>query len=536
MARNRRHWLWLLLLLLAIFLFWHRSERQEHQTSNVSVDSGETAGKSDHPTNVIRIPQGFSPGVKNGTGYFGTGDARLREYDQTLEFLLTGRVTSEQGEPLPGVMVSLHNSLPEFPDYSWPEAIISQPSDAEGRFRIAMMSPVRARISIRKEGFTTKEDMIDFSDQTLIVKSYRLFPAPACVEGYVLDNQEIPIADAAVFSFIFGAPGGSALDAFGFSPPIGRTNSSGKYEIKELPEGPGVSITAKHRGYVSPEAEILNLRAGKCARVDFHLDEGRVFSFCVSNHRGESIPSANAVPEGSNTPEAAVADKDGVVAFTVSPDMTPFECNISAPGYQSKSVRLDPKNSPAEVTLEDGKVYMGKVVNESGEPVADAKVFVTTHNNLKREYALTDKAGRFSLKSGETSVTGFVAYKQGYLEQRMAITDGQPILTGIEICLRKPEGGIFGRVVDSSGIPVRLFNVTFAPGAWKASYFRSYENESGRFSVWDVPAGTFDITFYSVPNSRLERPRSVVIGQLEIRKGYYFGEIMVQFPPLAQKK
>jgi protocatechuate 3,4-dioxygenase beta subunit len=212
MARNRRRWLWLLLLLLFIFLLWHNSGQQKYKTaksSTVSVDPGKMANRSDHPPNEIRNPQELPPGARRTPAYVRPGDVRLREYDQPIDFIFTGRVTSEQGEPLPGVMVSLHNSRPEFPNYQWLEAIISQTSDAEGHFSIAMRSPVRACVSIRKEGFTQKEDLVDFSDQATIVKSYRLFPAPACVEGYVLDHRGIPVAGAAILPFIFsGDPGG----------------------------------------------------------------------------------------------------------------------------------------------------------------------------------------------------------------------------------------------------------------------------------------------------------------------------------------
>ena len=541
MAGTKRHWLLLLFLLLFILLFWYKYGQRHEPTAKTSEKLLGTSDRlsigSAHQPIEARTPPSQSPGLVFGPSYFPANEARFKEPSRPSEFLLMGRVLSDRDEPLPGAVVSLHNSRPEFPEYQWPEAFVTQTCDLEGRFRISVGSPVSASVSVRKDGFTAKEDLIDFAGEPTIVKSYRLSSAPACAEGYVRDKKGIPIRGAAVRASIFSAfPGGTSLDALGFCPPVGLTNSAGRYVIQDLPEGPGVSLSARAPNYVAPEPESIRLAAGKCARVDFRLEDALVFSFHVSNTQGESIPSANAVPQGSDAPGSARGDKNGMMIFTVPPDATPFECLVHAPGYKARNIRLDPKDPPVQVTLEDGQVFTGKVINESGEPVSDVKVFITVENNLRRENANSDNVGRFYLKSGEMNVTGLVAFKQGYLEQRLTFADNHPVYSGIEICLIRPQGGIFGRVTDAAGNPVKLFNVRFSPGAWMSSYFRSFENERGSFTVSDVPPGAYDVTFFSVPNSRLERSQELLIRQLEIRKGYYLGEISVQFPPPRQNK
>ena len=98
--------------------------------------------------------------------------------------------------------------------------------------------------------------------------------------------------------------------------------------------------------------------------------------------------------------------------------------------------------------------------------------------------------------------------------------------------MKRSEGGLFGRAVDEAGDPVRRFSLLLKSETG-ASYRRDFDNDDGLFSVGDVPTGIYDLTFSSLPTNL---GSSFVIAKatlrsIEIRRGYYHGEIIALFSP-----
>ncbi len=537
MLRDRKRWFWLLLPFI-ICLLWLVSRRSIDPSASRTVDRRDLAlDRSSAPPDSAETRPPQLAGWKYAPVYVPIDEATLQDHEQGTEYLLTGKVMTEREDPLPGAIVSLHSSWPEPPAYEWPAPISSQACDFEGRFTIRLSTAIQAFVSIRKEKHTRKKDLIDFSYQKTVVKNYHLLPAPGCVNGHVFDEKGHAIAGAAVSVFVMSLPPAGLLDAFGFSPPVGIADPAGRYTIGELPEGPGISVSARSQRHL-PESETVILKADGCQRIDFHLAEALVFSFLVKNRRGAILPGVQAAPEGEGTPGSTSSDEHGIVKFAVPPTTAPFKCRMMAECYHVRTIILDPIAPPSTVVLDDGETFHGSVAGESGEIISGAKIKVTGAMESITAYADSDEAGRFSVMLGDMPVTKIDVSKAGYLVQRLTFNNNKPALSGIEILMRRPEGGIFGRVFGDSGRPAIRFWLLLIPSGvpFARSHSRFFENASGKFTVNDVPCGTYDLRFVSIPNARLGRAQEVRLERVEIRKGCIYGEILVQFPPLIEKK
>lgn len=536
MAGRRRRWLWLLLLLVLILgTLWH-SERQRNNQLAHRVASSAVENKFEIPQ--TRADLSVQP--QRRPSYISVKEARLQDYERNAMFVLIGKVTSEQGGPLPGAVVSLHSSKGEWPRYEWPTPLISQTCDNEGRYTIRLRSPMHAYVLVRKEGFTQKEAQIDFVVPETIEMDHRLLPAPACAEGYVLDQAGAPIPGARV-SLAMGDVVMATLHST-FSPIFTTADVTGKYLLRGLPEGNGNLWVFSERHL--PGDTAIKLKTKDCQRVDFHLAEGLPLSFSVKNARGKAVPSPRAFAPGHASDEAyfATGDEEGVVQLAIPPDLGPFDCTVDAVGYKNKITRVDPQAPPSVIVLEDAEVspkevFKGRVVDETGMPVEGAKL------DGGGGVAGTDKDGRFSIvgSSGTLSGSKFKVSKPGYIpqvvipgfiEQPGGRLDSETPNAEVIISLKRGEGGIYGRAVDEAGKPVKRFHMILTTETWTV-YHRDFDNDDGLFSVVDVPAGIYDISFTSLPiNDRkpflIER---LLLKRIEIRRGYYYGEIVAQLLP-----
>jgi protocatechuate 3,4-dioxygenase beta subunit len=466
MSRIRRPMNWALGIALtaAATVIWWTAMRlgPAPEAVQIAVPSGTVPGGAD-----TRVALPKTPETKTDRGpapqYRPLGLADVPIRSQQAAYLLTGQVKSEQGEPLPGAIVAVHDSKPYYlydpSAATWPKPVVSQQCDSEGRYILNVKSPMHAFVTIRKEGFAQNEDEIDFFSPGIIIKNHRLRPARASIEGYVFDTDNNPIESAIVAVAVGNLTTSIPTSTSRISSIYSKTDASGRYVIPGVPEG-RVSVTS------GPNEHLLDYKsvqttAGDCSRVDFYLQKALMLSFLVKNGRGEVLHNAMGSCKGQDFERMAVSHEKGLLKLGIEPKTGPFECTIGTlrgtDGYKTQTVFVDPNNLPVEVTLEEQppQIVKGRVLTEWGEPIPAARI------EINQWVVETDSEGRFQKAIQPSPGTAYIRIvKSSYLEyvDRISVNAAAP-QSDLEIRLRQSEGGIYGRVLDESGRPIERFEL-----------------------------------------------------------------------------
>lgn len=456
----------------------------------------------------------------------------VRGFESSTEYSLSGKITDELLEPLPDAVVSAFGAPPRWspPAFEQPAALATQKADEEGRYQIRLNAPANLWLNIRMEGYGSVDVFLPARDPKSTVRDFQLRSAKSTISGVVTDKKDAPIAGALV---VANPPPFTLLaDSLVPAPLGGVTDARGKFTIEGLPDG-DVDVIASARGYAMYE-QLVPLRAAQAEQANFSLAAAGPISFAVKNALGDPIPFALATSPGFI--KIAGGDRQGIVEFSVSQDLSPFNCTVNADGYLPKSITIDPKAPPSTCVLEDIPSFKGRILAESGNAVDGATVSVwgTGGSQARFESSVrTDKSGRFAVPLSYPPVRELRVSAPGFLDQRLAF-DGRKSPTGETVVrMKKVEAGIFGRVIDYRGIPVKRFVLHLRKDPARPAgtdFQRSYSVDSGRFAVTDVAPGVYSMIIQSVPGSSAEDVQVYRNDAVEIRQGFFLGEVIIQFP------
>jgi len=523
MIRNKKLWIYILLVVLAgAYFFWFLLIRPRGRTVEQVAQPADQA----QPEMAKALPEPSYMPVGESVTETGTG------------YEVSGMITSELDEALPEATVSLYRSAPRWapPDFGQPAPLDTKTSDLEGRYQFRMNAPANVWIGIRKEGYAAIYAFLPVRNTRATVRDFQLRPATATLVGFVFDKQDTPIPGALV---LVNVPPFTPVADNAFLAPTGRlTDAGGKYTMDGLPDG-DVSIVASARAHLMQE-ELNSLKAGQSLQVDFHLPPATPISFVVNNSRGELLPYATATAPGQI--KISGGDKRGMIEISVPLELSPFDCTVAAEGYVGKTVLFDPKAPPGAVTLQEQPVLRGRVTAETGRPVAEALVSVWGTGGVQGKFdgaVPTDKAGRFTLPLSYPPVREIKVARLGYFDQRVTFDSAKPAPAEVSIRLKRVEAGIFGRVIDYRGLPVKRFvahlrNPEARPPI--QDYQRSFSDDRGAFTITDVAPGNYALIIQSVQGTTADDVQIVTRKDVDIRKGFLLGEILVQFPPPQFKK
>ncbi len=165
--------------------------------------------------------------------------------------------------------------------------------------------------------------------------------------------------------------------------------------------------------------------------------------------------------------------------WTAPLDSESVEFVIRAEGYKSRNLIVDPGIPFAEVVLEDAEVVRGRVLSESGHPIAGAHVSISRGTTVD-----TGKDGGFPLAQADKDAIQITVRKPGYDEQQLLFGLGE-VDVSIDIRLKRSGAGLFGRVIDDASKPVRNFSVRLnrVEGDNNETFWRWFDDEEGRFSL-----------------------------------------------------
>ena len=472
-----------------------------------------------------------------------TSVAHLKIDPATLgaRLILRGLVTTTEDAPIEGASVTLyasrHLTTREFSD-----PLVVDMTGADGRFQMQLDIGLQTWLEVTSPGFAPVDERLDLETPGIRQKYYRLRPASASIEGRVFDEAGDPIPG--VFVGVAFPQTYSRARGHSVSPQTTRSEASGYFELKPLPAGE-ITLTLLDPGYY-PAGTVVKLDDGETHRLEIRLKEAPTVSIQVQNRRRQGLSSATIrLESGWGFP----ADDQGVVRVMLQAGEDADDglgsasldgavrMMVAAKGYRSESVVFDPAEPLTTVTLEDGLHVQGRVLSETGQPVAGASVGIWSGPGREREqvekFMKTDSEGTFSLVLERQPVRRFTAQAPGYVP-RTVIPEGNSTDL-IEIRLKPGEGGIQGRVVDAQNRPVELFSLylrSTSPNGEHLQISQSFQNPQGGFSVLDLMAGEYLINIRGLDRNT-HMPISEGETTVQVQKGHLSGEIVVPLIDLA---
>jgi protocatechuate 3,4-dioxygenase beta subunit len=251
-----------------------------------------------------------------------------------------------------------------------------------------------------------------------------------------------------------------------------ETDAQGHYRLDNLPLSQNLQLFLGKLDYLSERKEFrLDSKPGSLTQLDLLMKRrphgGSVLGV-VTDREGKPIAGAELINQGGASNETRKAKTDAQGKFlldNVYSDGIGHTLVAKTKGYAPRRMEFKPgpASKPAEVNvqLEPGHRIKGRVVNESGKPIAGAQVYFA-HGNMHPGFdfggsATTDEKGRFQFDSLPAD-TPFTVIADGYsqIPEIKLPLDGEQ---EVEVQMRS-QGVIKGQVVDSAtGKPVGRFTV-----------------------------------------------------------------------------
>jgi RNA polymerase sigma factor (sigma-70 family) len=313
------------------------------------------------------------------------------------------------------------------------------------------------------------------------------------LEGQVIDEHDAPVAHARV-----------AIDA---NPPIVvETESDGAFVFEGLiPRDYRIEATAGD-GYAGPARLRLS---SKTEPVTLRMHQGGAVEVSVTERAG-GAPVAGAEVElrswlstltwRATTNAAGIAKLAGVGAGS-SPLV------VRAKGYAPAAMMLRTSGNPepvehAALSLARGAALAGRVIDERGKPIANARVVATSASeplpvvDPRRDAVVTAADGSFSIDTVSAGTWRLSASAGDYAPTTSApfAVDGEHPRGGIE--LRLVAGAVVrGTVKDPGGAPVAGADVSvvvhgYVP--WRTRR-QAVTDASGAFSIGGLAPRAVDV-------------------------------------------
>lgn len=371
------------------------------------------------------------------------------------------RVVSLKGEPVAGVLVRAG-------DLAWPVGL----TDADGRLWIPGMPGEAGKVwLVAPDG---RQQVADLPAKGMESEVVLTLAAPVVVSGRILDQESAqPLSGALV------SPG---LDPGRFL----LTDAGGRYRLV-APDPQGFPLQARAALHLPRQARVTSthLRSGRAPTLAL-LRATALRGFVVDS-QGTPLPGTAvlALPERigeagvPGTPGEDTGTSDGTGRFELLSLHAGsfYEVRAVRPGYLPASIKpLTPAPSrdsaPLKIVLSPARPVRGRVLDDTGRPVAGAEVRLATARapGIRRPpkepdqpleegspfAASTDAQGRFLIARVPAERVDLTASRRGFATGRIR---GIRIAAGVSpmelgTVVLKPGAGLHGRVVDRSGKPV----------------------------------------------------------------------------------
>ncbi len=316
---------------------------------------------------------------------------------------LSGRVLDAQtGQPIANARFVVGDS------------VLAARSDADGRFEIAGLEPLAARLAVAAAGYRTALARIT---EPLDV---RLMPGGKLLRGRIVDEAGQPIPNARV------------RDTRPDPEPRDVTDADGRFVLSGLPDtAEQVWPVVEHPDFVPLMHFSERITTGE---VTWTMRRGVVVTGRVTEKAtGRPIPGVRVVAGrdrfASNTaiPEALTDDEGRYRLGSVNPngELVHAFSDPYAPAMQTVTVAAG-RAVEANFELERGADVTGRVVDPAGRPLAGVWLVTDTWNGARmfpRE-TRTDTNGEFRLPHMPATPVSVDVLKKDYISQRDVLMTG----------------------------------------------------------------------------------------------------------------
>jgi thiol-disulfide isomerase/thioredoxin/5-hydroxyisourate hydrolase-like protein (transthyretin family) len=285
----------------------------------------------------------------------------------------------------------------------------------DGRFEFKHYDPLVSSMTVVAAGYEPREVRIDWppkDDWTI-----KLSPGGHVLRGRVVTSDGGPIAGANISVSGSSYDGATQCDADGRFEIIGiRGNVTELYPVVSAP------------GYIAKDGFTLALKSSASTDVEWRLDKGATVSGTVTAKADGRPVAGVTVVAGSDrfssnraNPESKTDDQGRYELTSVKPGpafINAFSDDF-APASQTVTVSID-KAATADFQLEPGADVTGRVVDASGNPVADVWVITDMWNGARmfRRELHTGADGTYRLPHMPLTPTKTEFLKQGYVNVR----------------------------------------------------------------------------------------------------------------------
>jgi hypothetical protein len=400
------------------------------------------------------------------------------------------------GKPLKGARVRL----------IWTDIDRDHFTDANGEVLLQPLTAESYHVEATAEDCAGEVRIVNLGNEQPAALEMKLAPG-ASVQGTVKDETGKPVAKVGINWY--------ASEDYAQPRDYVETDAQGHYRLDNLPLSQNLQLYLGKLDYLSERKEFrLDGKPGSVTQLDLVMKKrphGGSVQGVVTDRDGKPIAGAELINQGGASNETRRAKTDAQGKFlldNVYSDGIGHTFVAKAKGYAPQRVEFKPGpiSKPAEVTvqLEPGHHIKGRVVNESGKPIAGAQVYFA-HGNYHPGMdfggsATTDDKGRFQFDSLPAD-TPFTVIADGYSqipEIKLPLDGDQEV----EVQMRS-QGIIKGRVVDAAtGKPVGRFTVRIttsedrqpdepAPGIRSTRVFPGEEfvSAKGEFVLKDLLVG-----------------------------------------------
>ena len=412
--------------------------------------------------------------------------------------ILVKAVSGKTGEPLSGVRAwyTMDSQLGKELEVS-----------PTGEFSVPLSGmKQQVRIQVHKDNFCSYMVTFGQGPRTLPVEKEfvaRLLSG-ITVGGVVRDQEGHPVEGVKVlFEAFYELPDHPGINCNGSGAPV--TDAQGRWTFSGAPEKPVVMVM------VAPQHPDFVMGSGRREFSPGDYDVFRKQTVVSVITRGISVPGVVADEQGKPIAGAEIGNESfGLVNGAKTDEQGNFALRGVVAGARTVVVRAEgfiPQSIKLQVTkdvkslefhLQKGAVVRGRVVDESGKPVADALISLEKWKDILRlGYIRTDADGRFVWTSAPPDPVTASISKMGYARQSIALapSDDEKKFVLHEVGVTDPFGRpmtvamrVRGSVVDEqTGQPIEKFKVLV--NAYNKQNPRTWHtgNADGSRGKYEVP-------------------------------------------------